>query len=71
MMTGYIENRSTRPISPRQYRVVASCDGWCVALGEARTTPFKLRKQAERIAATLQQQADALRRLDSPMDARG
>lgn len=61
MMTGYIEGRPMHPALPRQYRVVASGEGWCVTLGEARTTPFQHQRQAERIARARQRQADALR----------
>lgn len=61
MMSGFVDGHTATPASPRRYRVVAVIDGWCVTLGEARTFPFKLRQQAERVATTLQKQADALR----------
>lgn len=61
MMSGFVDGRPATPVNPRKYRVVASIDGWRVTLGEARTFPFKHRHQAERVARTLQKQADALR----------
>lgn len=61
MMTGYCSSRHS-PISPtRRYAVVPRAEGWSVSLNGACTRPFADKSAAERIAATLQRQADALR----------
>ena len=62
MMAGYISDRHSAEDGPRNYRVVARAGGWSVALNGACTRPFVDRAAADRIARTLQRQADALRR---------
>lgn len=62
MMSGYIDepaqSHGVRPL--RQYRVIARAGGWSVSLNGACTRPFRCRRAAERIAKTLQRQADGL-----------
>lgn len=61
MMSGYIEHVShSAPSTPRRYEVVARDGGWSISLNGVCTRPFRSRRGAERIAATLQRQADAL-----------
>lgn len=61
MMIGYVNTPPKIRAERRIYRVIAKAEGWCIALGEACTFPFKDRNQALRIARNLQRQADALR----------
>ena len=65
MMSGCVDHpmRSTAP-RPRLYEVIARAGGWSISLNGACTRPFRSRRAAERIAKTLQRQADAL--TDSP-----
>ncbi|WP_271084569.1 hypothetical protein [Brevundimonas sp. NIBR11] len=42
------------------YAVVARAGGWSIVLNGACTRPFRSRSAANRIARTLQRQADAL-----------
>lgn len=60
-MSGYTDHliRST-PSGRRRYEVVARDGGWSISLNGVCTRPFRSRKGAEQIAATLQRQADAL-----------
>lgn len=61
MMAGYCSGRHSPAVEGRRrYVVVPRADGWCVSVNGAHTHPFPDRKAAERIATTLQQQADRL-----------
>ena len=66
MMSGLVSPR-TLPVAapPRRYEVIAHGGGWSIVLGRACTRPFRNRRAAERIARTLQRQADALHGLKS------
>lgn len=46
--------------APRRYDVVARAGGWSISVNGVCTRPFRSRRAAERIARTLQRQADAL-----------
>lgn len=61
MMSGCVDtpSRSVAP-KPRRYEVIARAGGWSINLNGACTRPFRSRRAAERIARTLQRQADAL-----------
>lgn len=61
MMSGYVE-RSAPAVAPRarHYEVISRAGGWSISLNGACTRPFRSRRAAERIAKTLQRQADAL-----------
>ena len=61
MMSGCVDYpvRSSGP-KPRIYEVIARAGGWSISLNGACTRPFRSRRAAERIARTLQRQADAL-----------
>jgi len=61
MMTGYCSDRHSPTRAARQYSVVPRAEGWSVAVNGACTRPFPDKGAAERIAATLQRQADVLR----------
>ncbi|QTC91224.1 hypothetical protein [Brevundimonas goettingensis] len=60
MMSGVISETRPRAVKPRHYEVVARAGGWSVMLNGACTRPFRSRRAAERIARSLQKQADAL-----------
>lgn len=61
MMAGYSSSRhSPATEGRRRYTVVPRADGWSVSINGACTHPFASRQAAERIAATLQRQADRL-----------
>lgn len=62
MMSGYVEVPRVPPSPrlPRQYQVIARAGGWSISLNGACTRPFRSRRAAERIAKTLQRQADEL-----------
>lgn len=62
MMAGYCSGRH-RPATEgrRRYTVVPRAGGWSVSVNGACTRPFMNRQAAEKIAATLQRQADRLR----------
>ncbi|HEX8471075.1 MAG TPA: hypothetical protein VF633_08185 [Brevundimonas sp.] len=60
MMSGSISGTAPHPVMPRHYEVVARAGGWSIVLNGACTRPFRSRRAAERIARTLQKQADAL-----------
>lgn len=61
MMTGYCSARhSPAAEGPRLYIVAPRANGWSVSVNGACTRPFADRTAAERIAATLQRQADRL-----------
>ena len=61
MMTGYCSSRHSPTGDGRHYAVVPRAEGWSVSVNGACTRPFPDRGAAERIAATLQRQADVLR----------
>lgn len=62
MMAGYCSSRHSATIEgARRYTVVPRGDGWSVSVNGACTRPFADKIAAERIAATLQRQADTLR----------
>ena len=61
MMTGYCSPRHSLTSADRRYAVVPRAEGWSVSLNGACTRPFPDKGAAERIAATLQRQADVLR----------
>lgn len=61
MMSGCVDHIGPSvPRPPRRYEVVARGGGWSICINGACTRPFRSRWGAERIAATLQRQADAL-----------
>ena len=60
MMSGVISETRPHRVGPRHYEVVARAGGWSVVLNGACTRPFRSRRAAERIAKSLQKQADAL-----------
>ena len=60
MMSGVIFETRPHPVAPRHYEVVARAGGWSIVLNGACTRPFRSRRAAERIARSLQKQADAL-----------
>jgi hypothetical protein len=60
MMSGVISETRPRVVAPRHYDVVARAGGWSIVLNGACTRPFRSRRAAERIAKSLQKQADAL-----------
>jgi len=60
MMSGVISETRPRAVKPRHYEVIARAGGWSVVLNGACTRPFRSRRAAERIARSLQKQADAL-----------
>lgn len=60
MMSGSISETAPHPVGARHYEVVARAGGWSIVLNGACTRPFRSRRAAERIARTLQKQADAL-----------
>ena len=60
IMSGSISEISPHPVMARHYEVVARAGGWSIVLNGACTRPFRSRRAAERIARTLQKQADAL-----------
>ena len=61
MMSGYLDARHAAPAAcPRRYCIVRRGDGWSISVGKAVTRPFRDRAAAERIARTLQRQADGL-----------
>ena len=60
MMSGVISATTPHPVPARRYDVVARAGGWSIVLNGACTRPFRSRRAAERIARTLQKQADAL-----------
>jgi hypothetical protein len=60
MMSGVISGAAPRVTAPRHYEVVARAGGWSIVLNGACTRPFRSRRAAERIATSLQKQADAL-----------
>jgi hypothetical protein len=61
MMSGYVDHLTrSAPSKPRRYTVVPRAGGWSISLNGVCTRPFRSRWGAERIAATLQRQADAL-----------
>lgn len=62
MMAGCVDEprHDLTPKSPRRYEVIARAGGWSISLNGACTRPFRSRRAAERIAKTLQRQADAL-----------
>ena len=60
MMSGVISETRPRTVAPRHYEVIARAGGWSVVLNGACTRPFRSRRAAERIARSLQKQADAL-----------
>lgn len=60
MMSGSISETAPHPVMARHYEVVARAGGWSIVLNGACTRPFRSRRAAERIARTLQKQADAL-----------
>lgn len=61
MMSGCVDGRVHRKApASRVYQVVARDGGWSISLNGLCTRPFRNRKAAERIARTLQRQADAL-----------
>ncbi|NBW10937.1 MAG: hypothetical protein EBR82_23195 [Caulobacteraceae bacterium] len=60
MMSGVISETRPHRVCPRHYEVVARAGGWSVVLNGACTRPFRSRRAAERIAKSLQKQADAL-----------
>lgn len=60
MMSGVISEARPRAVKPRHYEVVARAGGWSIVLNGACTRPFRSRRAAERIARSLQKQADAL-----------
>lgn len=62
MMQGHLEGGAADPAPPRRYRVVARAMGWAVAINGAATRPLPDRAGAERLAASLQAQADRLNR---------
>jgi len=66
MMSGVISGTAPRTASPRCYEVVARAGGWSIVLNGACTRPFRSRRAAERIAKSLQKQADALNGLKRP-----
>lgn len=61
VMSGCVDYpvRSSGP-KTRIYEVIARAGGWSISLNGACTQPFRSRRAAERIAKTLQRQADAL-----------
>ncbi len=62
MMAGYCSDRhSPAADGSRRYTVVPRPGGWSVSVNGACTRPFASKGAAQRIAATLQRQADALR----------
>ena len=62
MMSGCTDHRSLSTIArPRRYEVVARGLGWSISVNGLCTRPFRSKLAAERIAKTLQKQADALR----------
>lgn len=62
MMSGCVDGRSALEVpKPRLYQVVARGCGWAISVNGACTRPFRSKLAAERIAKTLQRQADALR----------
>lgn len=67
MMSGLASPRPVPVLAPpRRYDVVARGGGWSIVLGGACTRPFRSRRAAERIARTLQRQADALHGVKRP-----
>jgi hypothetical protein len=60
MMSGVISETRPHRLTPRHYEVIARAGGWSVVLNGACTRPFRSRRAAERIAKSLQKQADAL-----------
>jgi hypothetical protein len=60
MMSGVITGTAPRVTALRHYEVVARAGGWSIVLNGACTRPFRSRRAAERIAKSLQKQADAL-----------
>lgn len=61
MMSGYVDRPCSAPTHcARHYEVIARAGGWSISLNGACTRPFRTRRAAERIAKTLQRQADAL-----------
>lgn len=61
MMAGYCSDRHSPVVAHRRrYTVVPRAEGWSIAVNGALTRPFPNRTSAQRIAATLQRQADAL-----------
>ncbi len=60
MMSGIISETRPHLVCPRRYEVVARAGGWSIVLNGACTRPFRSRRAAERIAKSLQKQADAL-----------
>jgi len=60
MMSGCVHPLRFASPKPRLYEVVARAGGWSISLNGACTRPFRSRRAAERIAKTLQRQADAL-----------
>ena len=66
MMSGVVSSHPAPvALQPRHYDVVARAGGWSIVVGAACTRPFRSRRAAERIARTLQKQADALHGLKS------
>ena len=63
MMSGSISETAPHPVMARHYEVVARAGGWSIVLNGACTRPFRSRRAAERIACTLQKQADTLHRV--------
>jgi len=61
MMTGCVDHPVARSApKPKVYSVIARAGGWSIRLNGACTRPFRTRSAANRIARTLQRQADAL-----------
>ena len=61
MMSGCVDTPSkARTPGARCYAVIARAGGWSISINGACTRPFRSRRAAERIARTLQRQADAL-----------
>lgn len=68
MMSGCVDASShIRKLYARHYEVIARAGGWSISVNGACTRPFRSRRAAERIAKTLQRQADAL--TDDPKQA--
>jgi hypothetical protein len=61
MMAGYCSDRHSPAVDHRRrYTVVPRAAGWSIAVNGALTFPFPDKTAAQRIAASLQRQADAL-----------
>ena len=61
MMTGCVDYPVAHGApKPKVYSVIARAGGWSIRLNGACTRPFRTRSAANRIARTLQRQADAL-----------